>query len=247
MTKKEQERFYAERFLENRPDLGVTELRCFDSPDLLCRVNGEKIGLEVTKFFFESEGPPPQAISRYKTEMGASLQRAHALAGVAPVHVTVQFFDNRVFKDAKARKRLIPEIVSFVGARIPPMEVPVSYSTTDFDSLLREYGVDWVGMLRLPSLTKPTYAIPEVAFLPESTSTRVQERIDEKNALLSRYLEHAQVQWLLILSGPGGLYSIVDFDRDVLSATYTTGFDRVFLFRTFGPNVFELKIEKTKE
>jgi hypothetical protein len=47
--------------------------------------------------------------------------------------------------------------------------------------------------------------------------------------------------WLLIVSGSGGLHSMVDFDGDVLTASYASSFDRIFLLRTFGSSVHELK------
>ena len=114
----------------------------------------------------------------------------------------------------------------------------------DFDDLpegLYEQGVSSLSILRHRNLTKPFWSVSQSGFVPESTGTMVQAVVDRKNQNCGAYRAKAKQLWLVIISGSKGLHSILDFDGDVLSTEYRSEFDRIFLFRTFGASVHELK------
>jgi hypothetical protein len=99
-------------------------------------------------------------------------------------------------------------------------------------------------ILRQDKLLKAFWSIGEIAFVPESDSRLVQEVLEKREPRVALYRENAKILWLLIVAGAGGIHSIIDFDWAVLTAAYSTSFDRVFLLRTFGSTVHELSVHQ---
>jgi hypothetical protein len=240
--KKERERFFLDAFIERRLDLGILNPCESESPDFICTASGVRIGIEVTQFYFPSESKrPPQAIDAYRGKLTCQLQELHKIGDYLPVHVSIHFWSEENLLTAPARRLLAERILSFVAVHIPPIGPHVEHRMDDEAVDLLDMGVDSIIMIRTASLTKGTYAIGHGAFIPESRSNLIQDILDQKASLIPEYRKKAKALWLLILSGTGGLHSIIDFDRDVLTAEYSTEFDRVFVFRTFGPHIHELK------
>ena len=95
------------------------------------------------------------------------------------------------------------------------------------------------------SLTTPCWSLPYASFIPESTAEALQAVIGNKAPNLAAYRKRADDVWLVIISGTQGLLSMLDLDAGLLDAEYETGFDRLFLFRTFSGEVHELKRRST--
>lgn len=240
--KKADERFYVDAFIAMRPDLGIKDIQDSESPDFLCTVFGIITGIEITQFYFPSKAKrPPQAMDAYRNRLTVLLQELHAHGQYLPIHVSIHLFSDDHLLTRQSREKLAYKILSFVKDRIPPIGPHVEHVTDEEAPDLLALGVDRIMMIRTNSLTKATYAIGHASFIPESKSALIQEIIDQKSSLIPEYQKKASALWLLILSGTGGLHSIIDFENDVLTAEYETTFDRVFIFRTFGAHIHELK------
>lgn len=142
------------------------------------------------------------------------------------------------------RDALEAALFAFVGCNIPSEGPHVDFDWRDLPESLLDLGVHAIPVLRHANLTKPFWSLSEGSFVPESESPLVQAILDKKNPRVPVYRKKAAAVWLLILSGTEGLHSILDFDRDVLTARYTTEFDRLFVFRTYGPSTHELLINR---
>jgi len=168
------------------------------------------------------------------------LREEHLKTNVTPVHVSVILFrDDALFK-ASQRSALKKGLLAFVSQHIPP---PGPYVEFDLDSLpesLLEKGVDMITIINA-ELTSPCWNLSYASTIPESNSSIIQGIIDKKATLIPEYKKKADKLWLLIISGPDGLHSTVNFDKDVLSHSYSRKFDRLFLFRTSGGSAHELK------
>jgi hypothetical protein len=241
--KKEAESYFLNEFLKLHPGLNVDSVECSEEPDFLCHSSGRSIGIEVTRFFFSSSGAlPPQALSRYRREFGQRLRTNHAGAGLPPVTVSVHMLNDTNMTTKSGRIALEIALFDFVGRNIPPEGPHVSFDWNNLSEKLRGLGVHAISILRHPSLTKPFWSLSEGSFVPESKSPFIQAILDKKNPLVPRYRKKASEIWLLVVSGSEGLHSILDFDHDILTATYKSAFDRLFVFRTFGRATHELKV-----
>ncbi len=244
---KTEERFFLAKFLELRPDLSLGNLRDSEAPDFLATFQGREIGIELVRFVFPSNGAiSPQAIENYRDQLAAALKQQHAARGIPPVTVSLHLDTHEPLMTRPGRDTLTGLLLDFVSARIPSFGPHVDYDWDQLPEALTDRGVSHLSILRHPSLTLPFWTVPHAGFIPESTGAVVQAVIDRKSANRAAYLAKAPEHWLLIISGTQGLNSILDFDRDVLTTDYSAAFERLFLFRTFGPSTHELKVRKAE-
>lgn len=240
---KADERFFLEKFLGLRPDLKLANLRDSEAPDFLATFEGREIGVELVQFVFPQRGGiSPQAIDNYRRQLMAALKREHVARGIPAVTVSLHLDTHEPLMTRAGRDALVRLLLDFVAERIPSEGPHVEYEWDDLPEQITESGVSRLSILRHASLTDAFWTVPHASHLPESTGTLVQAVIDRKSANRSAYQTKAPEHWLVIISGSQGLHSILDFDRDVLTTDYAAAFERVFLFRTFGPSVHELKV-----
>lgn len=239
---KSEERYFLEEFLKLRPELGVDAIRDEEAPDFLATVGGGTVGIELVQFVFPHQGGiSPQALDNYRGQFARRLRERHAARGLPPLTVGLLLAHHEILLTAAKREELTETLLDFVAARIPAEGPHVRYDFDDLPLELYEQGVSSISILRQRAVTKPFWSVSQTAFVPESTGNQVQAVVDRKNQNCAAYRKKAPQLWLLIISGSKGLNSILDFDGDVLSTEYRSEFDRVFLFRTFGGSVHELK------
>jgi len=240
---KGEERQYLDVFAQLRPDLSFESIRECERPDFICSVAGVTTGIEMTRFFYPSSSRvTPQAVNGYRDQLASNLRAEHSKRGLPPLHVSVHLFSEEKLLARQARQRLMTCLLDFVGQHIPPQGPHVEFDYDSMNAELIDLGVDRIAVLRSAALKKPFWALPYAAFIPDSNASLIQGIVTEKSACASEYRKKASSLWLLIVSGSGGLHSIVDFDGDVLTASYASSFDRIFLLRTFGSSVHELKL-----
>jgi hypothetical protein len=239
---KDIERYYLQEFLKLMPELQGLKPIDDEPPDFLCDVAGILTGIEVTRLFFPASGRlPPQAAEAYRRCVGDELREEHLKSTITPVHVSVHMYrDDDLFKPDQ-RAALKKELLAFVSHHIPPLGPHVEFDSESLSKSLCEKGVDSIMILHNAKLTRPCWSLPYASVIPESSSSIVQGIIDKKARLVPKYRKKADKLWLLILSGTDGLHSTVYFGNDVLTHKYSTDFDRLFLFRTFGGSAHELK------
>jgi hypothetical protein len=240
--KKDSERYYLKEFLKLMPELQGLKPIDSEGPDFLCDVVGTLTGVEVTRFFFPTAGRfPPQAAEAYRSRLTSELRDEHLNSTITPVHVSVYMYRDDALLKPNQRSALKKELFAFVAHRIPPPGPHIEFDSESLSQSLCEKGVDSIVILHHTKLTRPYWSFPYASAIPESSSSIVQGIIDKKARLVPKYRKRADRLWLLILSGTDGLHSTVYFDNDVLTHKYSTDFDRLFLFCTFGASAHELK------
>jgi|APLak6261672720_1056091.scaffolds.fasta_scaffold00273_5 hypothetical protein len=243
---KAEERYFLEAFLKLQPALQVEGIRNEEAPDFLATAGGEPVGIELVQFVFpHGRGISPQALDNYRSQFSRRLRERHAARGLAPVTVGLHLAHHEILMAAAKREELTETLLDFVAARVPPEGPHVRYDFDDLPIELYEQGVSSISILRHRALTKPFWSVSQSGFVPDSTGSLVQSVVDRKNQNCAAYRTKAPHLWLVIISGSKGMHSILDFDGDVLSTEYLTSFDRIFLFRTFGGSVHELKLRRS--
>ena len=246
MKKKEEERRYLGYFLDLRPDLKFEEIQEDERPDFVCSTNGKTIGIELTRFFFPSKNETSsQAMDAYRQQLAQELRIEHIRRNLPAITVYVHLYEATHLINKATRQVLKAELLDFVSANLEVFDKSACFGHELLPENLMDKGVDQISVLRLPTLTDPFWALSHAEFIPESRSSLIQAIVSEKSAHISEYRKKASTVWLVIISGTGGLGSIIDFDHDVLTATYQSNFERVFLFRTYGRSVHELKLAGT--
>ena len=239
---KDTERYYLHEFLKLMPEFQGLKPIDSEGPDFLCDVAGILTGIEVTRFFFPTSGRlPPQAVEVNRRRLGDELREEHLKSTILPVHVSVRIYRDDALLKRDQRAALKKELFTFVSHHIPPPGPYVEFDSESLSKSLCEKGVDEIWIFHDAKATGPCWSFSYASVIPESCSSIVQGIIDKKARRLPKYRKKADKLWLLILSGPDGLHSTVYFDKDVLSHKYSTDFDRIFLFRTFGASAHELK------
>jgi len=239
---KAEERYYLDLCLKLRPEMLVTDIQDTEAPDFLASHEGQRIGIELVRFHFKDQKlPSPAAFENYRNQLGKKLREEHAARDIPAVHVSVHLAHEQVLLSRSTRNALATQLLAFVAANLPAENCSAEFEWSTLSSELSEMGVHAIHVLRRKALTKPFWGFPHSAFVPESTADRVQTVINDKAPNVAAYRRRAEKLWLVIVSGTQGLQSIVDADAGALNATYTSQFDRLFLLRTFGGTVHELK------
>ena len=99
-----------------------------------------------------------------------------------------------------------------------------------------------IDILRPFEVTQPLWAVPDADVIPKFSIDAIQQVIDKKNVLTPAYRKKAQELWLLIIHG-FALSSTFENEREVLRYSYSSDFDRIFLFDMFSQTPIELLIK----
>jgi hypothetical protein len=240
--KKELERWQLERFKETCPSFPQGEIIESERPDFLIENSAGKFGIELTQLYRNDSDTalPPQATESLRKQI---VDRAHGLykeAGGPPLWVTVYFS-----LVSELRKSLVPELANRIADLVAATPVGIdSRIELEADGDVPDFPdeIDSIHIRRLPILTEGFWNTWSVGFIPTYGPDQLQKIIDKKEKNISSYLDRCEAIWLVIVVGGFAISSTVNFGDDVYNQSYTSAFDRVFVFENAGEKSFELTV-----
>ncbi len=235
-------------FADLQPTLGIADIRHGGNPpDIECTIDQGTIGVELTRLFFpHHQGPSPQAYETNREKLEAQLAKEHSKRGLPPSRISVLLYPSATIQQEIDRKRLCGELVSFIADRVPPGHGLLSFEEHQLTNSLQTEGVHSISIFRSASVTDVQWNIPPVGFLPDFQPDSIQEKISKKSG--SKWISGEtkfKAKWLLILTGTKGIHSMIEISKEILSRTYTSSFDRIFVLNTVARRVYELETRKT--
>ena len=219
-----------------------------ENPDFPIYANGKTIGIELTRVFHESKknGNSLQAEETYVFDIVHKAKELYSKAINVPIIVWI---DLRIGTDFKKQSidTIAAELVHFVKKRIPEQN---SYKevkrTSKIDDPLSKV-VYSVTILRFETLTRSSW-IPigisgAIGILPPEF---VQQRIDKKNPRVQDYKQKCDEIWLVIVVYGLLPSSFFEVSGKVISETYSSNFDRTYLFDFQKNKSYFLKTQPVK-
>jgi hypothetical protein len=228
---KDRERFYVERFL-TAINITKFDLRDGESPDFIIAIDATYICLEVTELFRKTkEGSPPrQAIEKqreYIVNLAANIWNQRNCQNI-DVSIDFGFRENYPKSEAQS---LAHQIVDIVSKNIPPSD---SFAFVDAGTIGEEgFPIDiaYISIINLPTYKKSYWSVSDVSSIPKADQAMIQSAITKKQNANYKVGKDAET-WLLIVADSSRLSSNFEFSQQVLDETYTSSFDKVYLFDT---------------
>ncbi|HZX32557.1 MAG TPA: hypothetical protein VFF03_14480 [Rhodocyclaceae bacterium] len=99
-------------------------------------------------------------------------------------------------------------------------------------------------MHRLDVITKTFFNSPGATWIAKLTREDIYRALSGKDRKYLVYRARCDEVWLVINADIESMATWFEFDGEVLTDTFTTRFDRVFLVRHFGGKAHELKLRE---
>ncbi len=230
------------RFMENynlfpRGDIIPTE-----EPDFLIKTQQVCVGIELTNFY-RTVNSGKRPLQEQESLRDLLIERAKYLYikhNESPLNVHVFFNHTVPFK-----KTNIPRLAEKISSICMDFNVSKSKELRRISHQdVNGFPVEISCILVSPSSHDFWVAQPGADLTPKCTTTAIQNRIDDKNAKVLKYLEKCDTIWLIIFADETKLSSTTDIPTEVQGHAYQSKFDRIFIFRNFDSHIIELHSRK---
>jgi hypothetical protein len=239
---KEREKLYAERFLVVM-NLSNYNLINNEAPDFILKSQSHVICLEVTELFrtYEEGKPPRQAIENKRERiitLASSIWNQHHYPNLE-ISVSFPLSDSYPKTDIL---HLANQLVDIVSRNIPPTK---SYNIIDAETEGNDFpeDIESISVWNLPIYNQCSWSASDVSLIPSIDKSLIQSSISKKQNADYRVGKSSET-WLLIVADGARLSSNFDFPQFILEETYTTSFDKVYLFDTLRKRVQLLNTQK---
>ena len=240
--KKELERWQLERFKRTCHTFPQGDIINSEEPDFLIKSSPVTVGIELTQLYRSDSDTklPLQATENLRKQIVDRAQGLYNEGGGPPLWVTVCFS-----LVSQLRKSLVPEL----AARIAHLVAATHVCIDDRIELEAEWHllnfpdeIDSIHIRRLPILTEGFWNTWSSGWVPTYNPDQLQKIIESKEKRIPSYRGRCNLVWLVIVVGGFAISSTVNFANSVYNHSYTSGFDRVFVFENAGEKSFELKV-----
>jgi hypothetical protein len=226
------------RFKESFPEFPDGILCYDDNPDVLVKTSEGFCGIEHTRLY-RGELKGQESIEQRIVDRAQGMYES---SGAPSLYVTV-LFDSKiklVIRDTDSIAASLNEIVCryipVIGEKF--MLEGWRFARHGLSPTIRTIFIDRPG-----NSCEMFWGVGRGGAIPDLTPDQIRERIQGKEAKLSKYLGKCSKIWLLIVEdgfSPSGYFVISDA---VMQQIYKSSFDRIFLFRNFRREVIELNVE----
>ena len=233
MADKELEAWYLERFIPTCPDFPVGIISPSEEPDFLIAAAQGTCGIEMTRYYVpltQGRGPHQEQESlrdRILQEAAELFSREDPRL----VHVNVLFS-----LGSRLGKNDIQPLARGLTAAVVRLEVELGeFKAIDEDSPLDAGLPDGIASIMVATsskLTRSSWHCDDVALTPEAGPQHVQSILDAKEPRVDAYRRSASSIWLVVVVDATRLSSVADFPSHTFEHSYSTSFDRVYLFFT---------------
>ncbi len=239
--KKKIENHYLDRLRAAMPDFPIGRIESTEEPDFL--VHGEKsiIGLELTELHKETPNglKPQQALEAMRCRVVAKAQELYVASNLPPVYV--QIFMNDGYDIKKEQVMPLAETIhKLVASHLPEnnSSQKIEYDWRNPGSF--PHSLIEISVCRLDLITKTFFGAPRATWVPTLADVDIERVLKLKEKKYSTYRIKCDEAWLVINVDIVSMSTWFEFESSALSKPIRTQFDRVFIFRHFVSQLFEL-------
>jgi hypothetical protein len=229
---------------------GIAESQCefSDVPDLLVKMDSLVVGIEHTRLYREQEGLPSGRQLRPQEylhdQIVASAHTKFRSKHPTPLQLYVEF------KEPFNSKKM--DIDSLASALVSSVEWSLREHRPQNGEVVwvwqgeaERRGISWPNGIRQFNycIVRPEFEVwgPSYGYAVPGVSIDVVEgRLRDKESRLDHYRRRCDDCWLLIVTDTGTPASHFEVPDSVVSATYITNFDRVYLLTIFHRSLITL-------
>ncbi len=239
--KKQHELFLFERFAE-AAKLSVEIMDSVNEcPDLVVRLSGELVGIEITELFVSEAagGASLQARESIAQRIVAKAQRIYEASGPPYAHVSVLFATGYDLGSLN-RDETAETLAQFVRSTGLTEGRHVQWQQ-DFESNLLHEAISSLNMLAVPNREMAHWTAPSAGWVATISTDLLQRKVNEKAARLPTYLQRVSKNWLLLVgdgSHPSRFMRVVP---DISVSAVKSPFDRTFLFGLMSGSIVEFE------
>ena len=229
---------------------GIAESQCefSDRPDLLVKMDSRVIGIEHTRLYREDKGIPsgrqllPQ--ERLHWQIVDLACQNFRRKRPTPLQLYVEF--NEPFNSMKTEiQKLATALAGAVEWSLHEHRPRDGEVVEVWQWQAERRGVQWPDGIRHFSYctVRPEFEVwgPNYGYaVPGVSIDLIEERLRDKESRLDEYRRRCDEVWLLIVTDTGTPASHFEVPDSVVSATYSTGFDRVYLLTIFHRSLLRL-------
>lgn len=226
-SRKLAERGLLERFQRACSECPSSAALDSDPLDFVFQMQPRRLGIEVTRYFRESDDPDE---SREQESLrGQLLARARETferAGGPPLFVFPSWQRTRLV--GRDLPNLAVRLAQLVADRVPDVGCTAEWESDGGDDPLEDI-LDTVTIMRQPPEWGADWGPFVVSAWVRSDIPTLRSIIAGKERRLSTYRERADEIWLLITAGTEGVSSFLYDRTEATKDSYRTAFDRVYL------------------
>jgi hypothetical protein len=216
-----------------------------DEPDLIVRTTNGLLGIEHTRVFRtdHANGIVRQKQESLEQRIVDQAKNTYAYNAGPSLYVTLAFVSKIAL--AKNEVSTISAQVSNIVSRHIPNEgqhLVLDACKLPADYLPRQISAIFID--RLKNQREMFWAVMRSDNIPNLSSAQVQEIIRNKDVHLQKYRARCSEVWLLIVQDGFTPSSGFDIPEEVLGKAYKSGFERLFLFKSFECETHELNVER---
>ncbi len=239
--KKQHELFLFERFAE-AAKLAPEIMDCEnESPDLVVRLSGELVGIEITELFV-SEGAGGRSLQAHESiaqRIVTKAQRIYEASGPPYAHVSVLFATGYNLGSLN-RDKSAESLAKFVRSTCLPEGRHVQWRQ-DFESSPLHEAISFLNMLAVPKRVMAHWTAPSAGWGATISTDLLQRKVNEKAARLPMYLQRVPTNWLLLVGDGSYPSRFIRVMPDMNIGAVKSPFDRTFLFGLMSGSVVELE------
>lgn len=239
--KKQHELFLFERFAEAAkltPEIVDSEN---ESPDLVVRLSGELVGIEITELFVseDAQGGSLQAYESIAQRIVTKAQRIYEASGPPYAHVSVLFATGYDLGSLN-RDDTAESLAKLVRSTYLPEGRHVQWRQ-DFESNLLHEAISFLNMLAVPTREMAHWTAPSAGWVATITAELLQRKVNEKASRLPMYLQRVPINWLLLVGDGNHPSRFIRAMPDMNIEAVNSPFNRTFLFGLMSGSIVELE------
>lgn len=241
-SKKIVERHYLDAFARLLSPFPDGEAIPTEEPDFLVVGQDRTIGIELTELHRMAPAGtiPQQASEAMRHRVVARAEQIYVSTGNPPIRCAVHFQDGHI------EKWQVEDLASAI-TELAVRNLPLQNSSTreEYQWTNRDYfpeAINTIGIHRLDAITKNHFFCPGATWVASLTAGDVQRALTAKEEKYAVYRTRCSAAWLLVNADIGSMSTWFQFDAAPLSDIFTSSFDRAFILRHFGGELYELNV-----
>ncbi len=208
------------------------------APDILFSDGGKRIGVELTTSVADEQA---RAIEEDAEKLMMRAKRHFEASGGPPLLVGI-FWKDDARPERAERKRFETDLSELVNQHQPIVGCETELRWSEIPESLQPF-VYRIDIQRWPNLKHGLWQAPKATAVPRRRQDEIAKRLAAKDAKVTRYREHCDELWLLLYAEGNKHSSWWQLSNETAQATYSSGFDRVFVLADWPRRVVELRLK----
>lgn len=240
------ERAHLERFRSACPVFPVGDITEKEEPDFLVATESGVVGIEHTDFHLDDGAPggsPLRAQDSLRQQVVSNALRLHESRSLPSVGVLLRWSAHHKLT-RRSVPRIAPVLADLVSGYMPASNrvARIEYPAGGWKSLPAE--ITSVRIARFDVFTENEWDFVRSGWIAPLEPKALEAVIQKKEPKVPAYRKSCREVWLLIVAQGLHESSFSRFSDEARAYEFETAFKRIFFFRYFDGDAFELRMKR---